>query len=158
MREPTPNRKPLWRRRAFGIPLAIWLVLAIGGMALAVAAPAAADKPIPINFEESTIFGVNPCTELPHEVHLTFEGYEHVGHPNNYLYTGAFSSGWTNDGYVMDHGREHWMVNDNHTLIVTFHNMWSNEEGSRFAVNGVWRIDFDKQEETFDVRSRCIRH
>lgn len=27
----------------------------------------------------------------------------------------------------MDHGREHWMINENHTFIVTFHNTWSNQ-------------------------------
>lgn len=125
-----------------------------------VAAPAAADKPIPINFDEPTIFGVNPCTELPHEIQLRFEGYEHF-HQNNYVRSGAFSSGSTSDGYVMDHGREHWVISDshnNHSLNVTFHNTWSNDGGSKFAVTGIWRWDFDTGENRYRFNARCIKH
>ena len=138
-----------------------------------VAAPAAADKPIPITFTFTEgVLDVNPCTGAEIELYLTFEGYEHghlddpftqddFAHQNNYVRGGAFTSGYTSDGYVLDHGREHWMINDNHknrTLIVTFHNMWSNGEGSKFAGNGVWHIDFDKDEWRYDLNLRCIRH
>ena len=146
-----------------------------------VAAPAAADKPIPIGFDEP-VLDVNPCTGEEIDLYLTFQGYEHghlvddalwhlfldvlvhednFVHQNNYVRSGAFTSGHTSDGYFLDHGREHWMINDNHKnrkLVVTFHSTWSNEAGSKFAVNGVWRWDFDKDENLFYPNIRCIRH
>ena len=124
-----------------------------------VAAPAAADKPIPFSLVEDPIVEVNPCTGLENVTYITFEGYEHV-HRNNYVRSGSFS-GYTSDGYSMDQGREHWVINDshtNHTLNVTFHNTWSNDEGSKYAVTGIWRWDFDTDENRFDFNIRCIKH
>ena len=120
-----------------------------------VAAPAAADHPIPYSHEEVVEDAINPCTGDSHVVHLTFEGYEH-NHERNRVLTGAFTSGWTSDGYVLESGREHWNSNaQTNKLVVTFHNTWSNNEGSTFRINGQWLIDWDTFEGRFDARGFC---
>jgi hypothetical protein len=119
-----------------------------------VAAPAAADKPTPISYPEE-VTDTNPCTGEEFTAYLTFEGYEHH-HKNNYVRTGTLT-GSTTDGYFSDNGREKLVVGQR-TATLTFHSTWSNDEGSKYKVNGVFVTHLDTGDGHWDINARCIRY
>ncbi len=114
---------------------------------LAVAGPAAADKPE--RFEDSITFvALNPCTGLEHEVTINFDLAVHEHGERNVV--NIKRSGSTNDGYQMTPGsREHVTVNTK-WIIGSFRDKWSDGEGSSFRAQGRIKIDRETGEPVRD--------
>jgi hypothetical protein len=147
------------RRLAISVLAALLLV----GL---VAAPAAADPPRWFTDSEVIPDFTNPCTGLEQTLNLTIEGYRHDSHDknqNNFIYKVVVTGFATDEetgvenGWVIERGREHFMWNDIHRVVATFHHIWRNDEGSKYTVNGVWLFNADTgEEERWDVRSKCL--
>lgn len=117
--------------------------IAVFGMTLLLVAgltPAAfADEPVLIT-DSDTFTDVNPCTGEGHEVTINFEFYDHE-HENGAFVSPAVRSGTTDDGYVMQNGRDILVFTGN-IVVAPFMDQWRHPDGSKFVARGVFVGDF----------------
>ena len=106
--------------------------LSIGAVGL-IGSPASADQPIEFSYS-FTFPSVNPCTNEPHEVTIEVDARLHL-HQNNEV-AHESRTGYTDDGYVMDHGVFSHGFNGN-VHRDAFNDMWRNDDGSKFQARGV---------------------
>lgn len=133
----------------------IALIAAMGvGLASLGAAPVAADPPI--EFSDSVTFeDVNPCTGEPMEITINSQVTLHEGHKNNFVVHVA-KTGTTSDGYVMDHGSESFVANNN-VVRGSFTDNWRHPDGSKFKAQGVFVETVDPHDHLVDkFRLRCL--
>ena len=101
-------------------------------VALAFAAPAAADAPAEFTFEE-TFDDVNPCTGEDMEVTLASKGFVHE-HGSRIVVRGERTI-TTSDGFA-GRGTESF-VNNGRIFKFSFADIMTNASGDRFRANGV---------------------
>jgi hypothetical protein len=99
------------------------------GVGMSFGAPASADEPVTYPGSFSDV-DVNPCTDKEITLNINLDFRDHVGHENNFV-GHASRTGWTSDGYVMDHGIGNFQVNGN-VLHEAFKDTWRHPDGSAF--------------------------
>lgn len=108
----------------------------LGFVALAFAAPAAADRPTPSGFLD-VFDDVNPCTGQ--RMIVTLRGDGHVHEHGDRLVDHMHRTITTSDGFT-GRGTDSFVVNGK-VLKFTFNDMMSNAAGDRFRAHGVIVID-----------------
>jgi hypothetical protein len=122
------------------------LVGVIAAASLIFAAPAGADKPLIIE-DSFTFTDVNPCTELVDEITIEVVVSIH-NHKNNNVAT-IKRTGFTDSGYTMEHSNET-QVRNKGGAHFRFNDVWTNDEGSKFTVKGVFVENANKGEVVVD--------
>jgi hypothetical protein len=135
-------------KRKLVVMLAVALLLAV-----AVAAPAMADKPVTFS-DSDTFTDVNPCTGLEHEITINLEGSIHE-HQNN-MVVKAQRSGSADDGSTMIAGTDTFVVNKGGERG-TFFDQWRNPAGYKYMVHGNYLFNANKGEVlVLSVTLTCI--
>jgi len=138
-------------RKKLSVLMAMGLIL-LGLGAL----PAAADAPTRF-FDSITFPDINPCTGLEQLVTINFDFSEHQGHPHNFV-GHVKRTGTTDSGYVMDHGVETFVANEN-VVRGEQTDIWYHENGSMFIAQGVFVIDLGTGEILVNLGGlECIRN
>lgn len=116
------------------------------------AVPAGADAPVDSDLSY-TFEGVNPCTGGTHEVTIDLQISDHLH--DGRLVSRAQRSGTTSDGYVMEHGGDHIVINGQ-VVALSLNDVWRHPDGSAFAVRNTTLIGPDGV--VVDAyRPQCIR-
>ena len=114
------------------------VVALLGIVALAFAAPAAADPPTPFTFTD--VFpDVNPCTGSVMTV--TMVGVGSVHEHGSRVVDHAHRTITTSDGFT-GHGADSIVVNGN-VVKFTYNDIMSNAAGDRFRAHGVFVLDLE---------------
>lgn len=119
------------RKRLTAIAAAAGIGTATLGL---IGSPVSADRPVELP-DSMTFRAENPCTATPMDVTIdsVLRWHEHgdrfVAHVSR--------SGSTDDGYVMDHGVETAVSNDQ-VFRQALSEIFRNEDGSKFRVRGVF--------------------
>ncbi len=129
--------------------------LGLAALMIAALAPAAlADRPT-LFTDSDTFTDVNPCTGEEHEITINFEFYDH-DHENGAFVSPAVRSGTTDDGYVMQNGRDILVFTGN-IVVAPFMDQWRHPDGSKFVARGVFVGDFrDFQVRVDNFSLECI--
>ena len=122
--------------------------LCVGAVGL-IGSPASADQPMEFSFS-GTFPSVNPCTNAPHEITLNVDARLHL-HGNNEV-AHESRTGYTDDGYVMDHGVFTHVANGNVHRDVLIDN-WRSDDGSKFQA----RVVFVEREDGIIVDNFTLR-
>ena len=124
--------------------------LSVGAVGL-IGSPASADGPIEFDYS-FTFPSVNPCTNEPHQVTIDVDARLHL-HRNNEV-AHESRTGYTDDGYVMEHGVFSHVFNGNIHRDVIVDN-WRNDDGSMFQARVVL-VEREDGVIVEDVTVRCV--
>lgn len=115
--------------------------------------PLGADAPTTVSAVD--VFpDTNPCSGEPMLVTINFEGRFHE-HKNVFVGHGS-KTGSTSDGYVMNHGVDNFVSNNN-IERGAFTDNWRNSDGSKFKAQGSFVFDLRSGELLVDNFSlRCV--
>lgn len=130
------------------------VVIAVVSMLVGMALPALADPPVKSTFTV-TFEASNPCIEGTDVFTSTFTVYDHFGHRNNYV-SPAPITGTTAAGFVLEHGTSI-IVENPANRIVTFNEVFTHPDGSRFVAHGTTVLDLDSGQTRVDFYAeRCV--
>ena len=122
-------------------------------VALAIAAPAAADPPTAFSFED-VFTDVNPCTGQVMTVTMRGSGGTHIH--GSRIVDHAHRTITTSDGFA-GRGTDSFVVNGQ-VLKFTFNDMMANAEGDRFRAHGVVVVDLETDTARVDKFTlTCLR-
>lgn len=120
-----------------------------------VAAPAAADPPTVIGPITDEFSDIDPCTESPMDVSITFTFFDHVGHNQNFVGRIGERTGETSNGYVLIGGHDNFRANEN-GASGSFKDVWRNpDNGNKIQAAGKFRVVGNSAfVDSFDLR--CV--
>ena len=118
-------------------------------------APALADEPTQVIVDPAVFSDVDPCTGNDHVITIFFDVFLHEDH-NNMFVGYVVRSGFTDSGYEMFAGREHF-VNNHHAINSWFRDAWRNDDGRMFEVSARFVMNLNQNKVTVDkFVFRCI--
>ncbi len=117
-------------------------------------APASADEPTEIALPPEVFVDVDPCTGDDHLVTIFLDLFLHEH--NNNVVAHLIRSGFTDSGYDMFAGNEHF-VGNGHVIIDGFKDLWRNDDGRMFEAAGRFVLNLNQGEvKVDDLALRCI--
>ena len=107
----------------------------------ALALPAAADEPNtpPDAPWVNTFESWNPCLGIVEEYTIVFTPFDHF-HDNNVVFQDKNRHGWTESGFVMEHGQFHVVGVEDGVFIQRFLDIFRHPDGQAFLTKGTVRF------------------